>query len=308
MKAIAARAPNATVKYDSGENVESAAALAKSADVAVVFAYQWESEGMDLPTLKLEKNQDALIDAVAAANPHTVVVIESGSPVLMPWVDVPAGILEAWYAGSDGANALGNVLFGTVNPSGKLPNTFPKSDADLPHPTITQPPPESSHFFNGGGTPEDWAKGLPPFQVTYDEGVKVGYKWYDAENKPVLYPFGYGLSYTTYKYSGLTVTPGDKVKVSFSVTNSGSRAGAEIAEVYAALPASAQEPPKRLIGFSKVKLGPGETKTVDVEVDPKYLSIFDEAKDEWTLLPGEYTIMVGGSSQELPLKTTVAMK
>jgi beta-glucosidase len=308
MKAIAARAPNATVKYDSGENVESAAALAKSADVAVVFAYQWESEGMDLPTLALEKNQDALIAAVAAANPHTVVVIESGSPVLMPWADAPGAILEAWYAGSDGANALGNVLFGTVNPSGKLPNTFPKSDADLPHPKITEPPPESSHFFNGGGTPEDWAKGLPPFQVTYDEGVKVGYKWYDAENKSVLYPFGYGLSYTTYKYSGLTVTAGEKVKVSFSVTNSGSRAGAEIAEVYAGLPASAQEPPKRLIGFSKVKLGPGETKAVEVEVEPKYLSIFDEAKDGWTLLPGQYTIMVGGSSQDLPLKTTVPMK
>jgi len=262
---------------------------------------------MDLPTLSLPHNQDALIAAVAAANPHTIVVIESGSPVTMPWVEAPAAILEAWYAGSDGANALGNVLFGSVNPSGKLPNTFPKSDADLPHPTITQPPPESRHF-DGAATPEQWAKGMPAFPVTYDEGVKVGYKWYDAENKPVLFPFGYGLSYTTYRYSGLSVTPGEKVKVSFTLTNSGTHAGAEIAEVYAALPASAEEPPKRLIGFSKVGLKAGEKKTVEVEIDPKYLSIFDEAKDAWTLIPGEYTILVGGSSDKLPLKATVSLK
>ena len=307
LKAIQARVPMATVKYNAGDNPAAAAAFAKTADVAIVFAYQWESEGMDLPTLTLAHNQDALIAAVAAANPHTIVVIESGSPVTMPWVDAPAAILEAWYAGSDGANAVANVLFGTVNPSGKLPNTFPKNDADLPHPTITQPPSESRHF-DGAATPEMWAKGLPAFQVAYDEGLKVGYKWYDAENKPVLFPFGYGLSYTTYKYSGLTVTPGDKIKVAFSLTNSGAREGAEIAEVYAALPASAQEPPKRLIGWSKVNLKPGEDKKVEVEIDPKYLSIFDEAKDAWTLIPGDYSIMVGGSSDKLPLKVTVSLK
>ena len=307
LKAIQERAPKAKITYDSGDDPAKAAALAKTADIAVVFAYQWESEGMDLPTLSLPHNQDALIAAVAAANPHTIVVIESGSPVTMPWVDAPAAIVEAWYAGSDGANALGNVLFGSVNPSGKLPNTFPKSDADLPHPTITQPPPESRHF-DGAATPEQWAKGMPAFQVTYDEGVKVGYKWYDAEKKPVLFPFGYGLSYTTYNYSGLAVTPGDKIKVSFTLTNSGARAGAEIAEVYAALPASAEEPPKRLIGFSKVELKAGEKKAVEVEVDPKYLSIFDEAKDAWTLVPGDYTILVGGSSDKLPLKAMVSLK
>jgi len=307
LKAIEARAPKAAVKYDAGDDPAKAAELAKTADVAVVFAYQWESEGMDLPTLTLPHNQDALIAAVAAANPHTIVVIESGSPVTMPWVDAPAAIVEAWYAGSDGANALGNVLFGLVNPSGKLPNTFPKSDADLPHPTITQPPPESRHF-DGAVTPEIWARGMPAFQVVYDEGIKVGYKWYDAENKPVLFPFGYGLSYTTYRYSGLTVTPGDKVKVSFTLTNSGARDGAEIAEVYAALPASAQEPPKRLVGWSKVELKAGEKKTVEVEIDPKYLSIFDEGKDGWSLLPGDYTILVGGSSDKLPLKATVSLK
>jgi beta-glucosidase len=295
------------VKYNSGNDPAAAAAFAKSADVAIVFAYQWESEGMDLPSLSLAHNQNELIAKVAAANPHTIVVLETGSPVTMPWVDAPAAIVEAWYAGSDGANAVGNVLFGSVNPSGKLPNTFPKSEADLPHPTVTMPPPRSRHFSDpvAPGLPP---KGLPPFQVTYDEGLKVGYKWYDAEKKPVLFPFGYGLSYTSYSYSGLSVTSENKVKVAFTVTNTGARAGAEIAEVYAALPASTQEPPKRLVGWSKVKLEPGEKRTVTLEIEPKYLSIFDEAKNAWTLVPGDYTFLVGGSSQDLPLKAGVNLK
>ncbi len=307
LKAIQARAPGATVKYDPGTDPFAAAASAKGADVAIVFAYMWSSEGMDLPSLTLPHHQDDVIAAVAAANPHTIVVLETGNPVTMPWVNAPAAILEAWFSGSDGADALGNILFGTVNPSGKLPNTFPKSEADLPHPTLTMPPPESEHF-SGPASPEQWAKGLPPFQVAYDEGVKVGYKWYDAEKKPVLFPFGYGLSYTTYRYAGLKVAPGSKVQVSFTLANTGAREGAEIAEVYAALPATAQEPPKRLVGFSKVELAAGEKKTVTVEIDPKYLSIFDEAKHGWTLIPGDYTIMVGGSSDKLPLKATVNLK
>ena len=244
---------------------------------------------------------------MAEANPHTIVVLETGNPVTMPWVDKPAAILEAWFAGSDGANAVGNVLFGTVNPSGKLPNSFPKSEADLPHPTLTMPPPDSMRF-SGPVSPEQRESGLPPFQVTYDEGVKVGYKWYDAENKKPLFPFGYGLSYTTYRYSALQVTPGDKVKVTFTLANTGAREGSEIAEVYAGLPSAAQEPPKRLVGFTKVKLNAGEKRSVTVEIDPKYLSIFDEQKDDWSLLPGEYTIMVGGSSDSLPQKTTVTLK
>lgn len=307
LKAIQARVPGATVKYDSGSDPAAAAAIAKGADVAIVFAYQWESEGKDLASLSLAHNQDDLIAKVAAANPGTIVVLETGSPVTMPWVDAPAAIVEAWYAGSDGANAVGNILFGSVNPSGKLPNTFPRSETDLPHPTITMPPPASQHF-SGPSSPDQWAKGLPPFQVTYDEGVKVGYKWYDAEKKPVLFPFGYGLSYTSYSYSGLSVTSAKKVKVTFTIANTGARAGAEVAEVYAALPASAQEPPKRLVGWSKVKLEPGEKRTVTLEIEPKYLSIFDEAKDAWTLVPGEYTFLVGGSSQDLPLKATVDLR
>ena len=307
LKAIQAKAPNAVVKYDSGADPAKAAAMAEGADVAIVFAYQWESEGMDLPSLSLPMHQDDLIAQVAAANPHTIVVLETGGPVTMPWVKAPASILEVWYAGSDGANAVGNVLFGTVNPSGKLPNTFPKSEADLPHPVLVKPP-LASVQFSGPVSPLQRAEGLPPFTVDHNEGVEVGYKWYDAEKKSVLFPFGYGLAYTKYRYSGLTVTPGKTMKVTFTLANTGVRAGAETAEVYASLPASAQEPPKQLVGWSKVKLNAGEQHTVTVEIDPKYLSIFDVQKDEWTLVPGDYTILVGGSSQDLPLKAVVNLR
>jgi beta-glucosidase len=248
-----------------------------------------------------------LIEKVAAANPHTVVVLETGSPATMPWADKVSAILEAWYGGSQGAQAVARVLFGEVNPSGKLPVTFPKSDADLPHPNLVKPPDRSTTH----GEPDAWKKiaaGLPPFQITYDEGLKVGYKWYDAEHKPVLFPFGFGLSYTTYSYSGLKVLPGKKVRVSFTVTNTGKRGGAEIAEVYASLPEGAGEPPKRLVGWSKVELNPGDNKEVAVEIDPEYLSIFNVERDAWELIPGSYTLMVGGSSQDLPLKESISLK
>jgi len=306
LRSIRAKAPSANVQFNSGSDPDAAAALAKAADVAIVFAYQWTSEGMDLETLSLPDNQDALIEKVAAANPHTIVVLESGTAVTMPWVENVSAILEAWYAGSKGADAVANILFGEVNPGAKLPMTFPKSVADLPHPTLVKPPKATVDADRKG-----WrriAAGLPAFQVTYDEGVKVGYKWYDAENKPVLFPFGYGLSYTTYSYSNLKVTPGRNPRISFTVTNTGNRAGAEVAEVYASLPTAAAEPPKRLVGFSKVKLNGGESKEVTVEVDPKYLSIFNVEQNGWQLIPGEYGFMVGGSSQDLPLKETVSLK
>lgn len=161
------------------------------------------------------------------------------------------------------------------------------------------------------GGPQPWkeiAAGLAPFQVTYNEGVKVGYKWYDAENKPVLFPFGFGLSYTTYSYSNLRVTASASPNVTFMVTNTGNRAGAEVAEVYASLPASAGEPPKRLVGWSKIALNAGESKEAVVRVDQKFLSIFNVEKDGWELVPGDYTFMVGGSSQDLPLKETVSLQ
>ncbi|MBZ5656613.1 MAG: glycoside hydrolase family 3 C-terminal domain-containing protein [Acidobacteriia bacterium] len=305
LKAIRTKVPGAAVQYAAGADIPAAAALAKTADVAIVFAYQWESEGMDLDSLSLAERQDDLIAQVAAANPHTIVVLETGSPVTMPWLNQVNSVVEVWYAGSRGAEALANVIFGDVNPSGKLPITFPKSDADLPHPTIVKPPRESTT----AGEPDEWkriAAGLPAFQITYDEKLKVGYKWYDAEKKPVLFPFGYGLSYTTYSYSNLKVTPGKSVHLSFTVKNTGKRAGAEVAEVYASLPASAGEPPKRLVGWSKVKLNAGESREVSVEVDPLYLSIFNTDQNSWQMLLGDYTFLVGGSSQSLPLKAALS--
>jgi beta-glucosidase len=307
LKSIRAKASGVKVQFDSGADPSAAAALAKNSDVVIIFAYQWESEGMDLPSLALPEHQDDLIAKVAAANPHTVVVVESGGPVTMPWADKVSAILEAWFAGSSGSDAVANVLFGDVNPSAKLPLTFPRTEADLPHPTVVQPPPES---IPDDKRPDVWnqiATGLAPFQVTYDEGVKVGYKWYDAEKKTVLFPFGHGLSYTTYSYSGLKVTPGKNPKVTFTVKNTGKRDGAEVAQIYAALPALAAEPPKRLVGFNKVWLKAGESKEVTVEVNPKYLSIFNVEQNGWQLLPGEYGFMVGGSSQSLPLKQAVTL-
>ena len=183
--------------------------------------------------------------------------------------------------------------------------TFPKSEADLPHSTVVKPPRVTREADHQG-----WkriAAGLPAFQVNYDEGVKVGYKWYDAENKAVLFPFGFGLSYTNYSYSNLKVTSGKNPRVRFTVTNTGNRAGAEVAEVYASLPAGAAEPPKRLVGWSKVTLNAGESKEVAVEVEAKYLSIFNVERNGWQLIPGEYGFMVGGSSQSLALKQSVSL-
>jgi len=302
LKAVSARAPSANVQFDSGANPASAAALAKQADVAIVFAYQWMSEDMDLPSLSLPDGQDALIEQVAAANPHTIVVLETGSVVTMPWINSVSAVVESWYAGSKGADAVARILFGDVNPNAKLPITFPRSEADLPHPKLVTPPPVVEPV---SGTPA----GKPTFNVNYDEGLRVGYKWYDSEHKPVLFPFGYGLSYTTYSYSGLKVNAGkDATTVTFTVKNTGARAGAEISEVYAALPASAEEPPKRLVGWTKLRLNPGESRQVSVTVDNSYLSIFDESMEAWKLVPGAYTFMVGGSSQDLPLVEKVTVK
>ena len=305
MKAVQALAPEATVKFDSGADPASAAALAKQSDIAIVFAYQWMSEGMDLPNLSLPENQDAMIEQVAAANPHTIVVLETGTAVLMPWLDKVDGVVEAWFAGSKGADAVANILFGKVNPSAKLPMTFPLHIADLPHPELIQPPAHST----GSAAVQHWVLTQPTFNVNYDEGLLVGYKWYDAKHKPVLFPFGYGLSYTTYSYADFKVEPGsDTTTVSFTLKNTGSRDGEEIAEVYATLPDSANEPPKRLVGFTKVALKAGESKNVTVTVPRQYLSIYDEKSDQWKLVPGNYTFMAGGSSQELPLTSKVTLQ
>ena len=292
--------PAARFSYNAGEDVSAAAALAKQSDVAVVFVQQWESEGLDLKTLALPDNQDALVEAVAAANPHTIVVLETGSPALMPWADKVDGIVEAWYGGSRGATALANVLTGKVDPSGKTAITFPLSDAELPHPVI--PPLSRADEGQGTSAVNMGAHTQSPYSVDYSEGLKVGYKWYEAEHKQVLFPFGFGLSYTTFSYSGLHVTAGDKTAVSFTVKNTGDRAGAEVAEVYAMLPPSTEEPPQRLVGFDKVMLQPGESREVTVAINPLALAIYDEKSSNMRVVAGSYTFAVGGSSASLPLK------
>ncbi|HTP88477.1 MAG TPA: glycoside hydrolase family 3 C-terminal domain-containing protein [Bryobacteraceae bacterium] len=311
LKGIAEKAPHAVVKFDAGSDPSAAVALAKASQVAIVFAVQHESEGMDLPNLSLPDKQDALIEAVAAANPRTIVVLETGGPVLMPWIDKVAGVVEAWYPGIRGSEAIANLLFGDVNPSGKLPLTFPKSEADLPHPVHADPPKaDAAHPAPKlPGFPGLIATAMvvsPWFDMVYDEGIEVGYRWYDAKKKPVLFPFGFGLSYTTFAYSGLTVTPGETTTVTFTVKNTGKRAGIETAQVYASLPASAGEPPNRLIGWTKVELAPGQSRQVTVPVSRDRLTIFDEGTDSWKLEPGEYTIRAGGSSRDLVLEKAVS--
>ena len=313
LRALQEELGESKVSFVSGEDVNEAAAAAKKADLAFVFAYQWEAEDSDLKTLNLAEEQNKLIEAVAAANPKTVVVLETGSPATMPWVDKVAGVIEMWYPGIRGAEALAEIVTGKVNPSGKLAITFPKSDDDLPHPQIVMPPKESEpNFTNMTGDISSFmslmAKGLPAFQVQYDEKLEVGYKWYDAKKKAVLFPFGFGLSYTTFAYSGMNVTEGDAPTVTFTVKNTGSRAGTEIAEVYTTFPEAAGEPPKRLVGWSRVTLAPGELKQVSVPVSRDRMSVYDEGSDSWKLVPGSYTIMAGGSSQDLPLKKEISLK
>ena len=306
LRAIRATAPNAKVDFDPGTDLDSAASLAKEAEVAIVFAWRAETEGSDAPNLSLPGNQNDLIAKVAAANPNTIVVLETGNPVAMPWLGEVSAVLEAWFAGSSGDKALANILFGDVNPSGKLPITFPKSEADLPHSTITKPDPAVQPHG-----PDAWRQtleGIPAFQIKYDEGLKVGYKWYDAEKRPALFPFGFGLSYTTYEYSNLKTTADDGIGVSFTVKNTGSRAGTEIAQIYAALPSGTGEPPKRLVGWTKVTLKPGESKDVTVQVEPLFLSVFNAQRHAWQKPTGNYTVLVGSSSASLPLQQTVALK
>jgi beta-glucosidase len=301
LKAIRDKAPHADVVYDGGTDPAAAARLAKASEVAIVFVNQPSSEGSDHPSLSLPDNQDALIAAVAAANPHTIVVLETGGAVTMPWIGNVSAAMEAWYPGIRGAEAIANILFGDVNPSAKLPLTFAKSEADLAHPQLTgQPPPagdtDMHEMFPG------FKVNTRKFDVTYDEGLLVGYKWYDAKDKTPLFAFGFGLSYTTYKYSDLKAS---KDRVTFQVTNTGARAGAEIAEVYATLPQASAEQFNRLVAWEKVRLAPGESKSVTLRLDPLYLSIFNADKDAWELVPGEYIIQAGASSRDLPLRGSI---
>lgn len=306
LKALQAQLPSSTITFNDGQDLASAKKAAHNADVAVIFAYQWVSEGMDLPSLSLPDQQDRLIEEVASANPHTIVVLETGTAVTMPWIDKVQGVVEAWYAGSSGHKALANVLTGAVNPSAKLAMTFPLSEADLPHPVIPPLAPEDEG--QGTGAVNGPTHLASKYAVDYTEGAKVGYKWYEAENKPVLFPFGFGLSYTNFLYSDLAVTPsGNQASVRFQVKNVGQMAGSETAQVYVTLPQAANEPYQRLAGWQRVHLEPGEAKTVVLTLDTRVLSIFDE-KSGWAEVPGIYKVSAGDSSADTPLRATVRLQ
>lgn len=296
LQAIKAKAPGANVQFADGSDAAAAASLAAQSQVAIVFMSQWASEGMDETSLALHDytsttpvDQDALVSAVASANPHTIVVVESGGPVLMPWLSQVSAVLEAWYPGQGGGPAIANLLFGTANPSGKLPVTFPASDAQLPRPVTPQPP-----------------DGSTPFPLNYSEGLRVGYKWFDAQGLTPLFPFGYGLSYTTFSIANGTIVNnlGSSTKPNFQVTftmsNTGSVAGAEVAQVYLGLPSSLNEPPRRLVGWQKVLLQPGASQPVTIEIDQNDsshpISYWDTTSNAWKVASGSYTVWLGTSS------------
>jgi beta-glucosidase len=283
--------PNVTVTYNAGTNLEEAAALAKSADVALVIAGNRDGEGRDRTNLSLPMNQDLIISNVIAANPKTIVVLKTGGPVLMPWLDQVPAVLEIWYPGEEDGNVMADLLFGKANPSGKLPMTFPKTENETAVSTPQQYP-----GVNG--------------DAIYSEKLLVGYRWYDAKNIEPLFPFGFGLSYTTFAVTNLTVTPyvtNEDVRVSVDVSNTGSRAGAEVVQVYVAAPINAGEPPKQLKGFAKVQLQPGETRRVTISLNQRAFSYWNTSFGEWVLAPGAHEILVGTSSRDLPLHASVTI-
>jgi beta-glucosidase len=296
LKYIREHAPAAKVEFDPGTDPAAAAALARKAQVAIVFVNQLMREGVDRPTLALPDDQDALVAAVAAANPHTLVVLETGGPVAMPWTDKVQGIVEAWYPGIGGAQALADLLFGNVDFSAKLAVSFPRDDKQLPHPDIT----------GLAATTEDHspAKTPPFFDVDYRKaGAAVGYKWFETKHLTPLFPFGFGLSYTSYAYSGMTVDR-DGHTATLTVKNTGQRAGTEIAQVYAVLPKSSGESYKRLVGFARVELAPGASKRITVPLDSLCLSIYDASRDAMVRIAGTYTILAGPSSADTPLRAS----
>jgi beta-glucosidase len=283
-----------SVQYAPGNtsaNLQQAVTLAQNSSVAVVFASTFESEGSDLSGIGLPGNDDQLIAAVAAANPHTIVVLNNGSAVTMPWLGSVAGVLEGWYPGQEDGNAIAALLFGDVNPSGKLPVSFPKSLADVPASTTAQWP----------GTAGS---------VQYSEGVDVGYRWYQAKNIAPLFPFGFGLSYTSFGFSNLHVSALDahgKATVTATVTNTGTKAGSDVAQLYVGDPATTGEPPEQLKGFSRVTLQPGAATTVSFPVTLHDLAYWNDSTSAWTTALGTYGIMVGDTSTSPQLTGSLAV-
>ena len=289
LKALRDAAPKADVQFAEGNDVVAAAALAAKAQVAVVFVQKWQAESVDTPDLSLPDNQDALVDAVAKANPHTIVVLENSGPVAMPWLDQVGAVLETWYPGGDGGKAITNLLSGKVNPSGRLPVSWPRDLSQLPRKDI----PGVS-----GGT--------PPESVDYAiEGANVGYRWYQSHGIKPLFPFGYGLSYTNFQHGELKVdAKGAQLEATVDITNTGSRAGAEVAQVYVHVPGAKSA---RLAGYAKAFLKPGEHRTLNIPLEPRLLADFDTAKHAWVIRGGQYSVVEGRSSEDLGTPVNVQL-
>jgi beta-glucosidase len=286
LNALKAALPQAKVEFDSGYVPEEAAAFARHADVAIVFAAAWNTEGQD-GSLRLPEGQDYLIREVAAANPNTIVVLETGNPVKMPWLNGVRAVVEAWYPGQEGGSAICDVLSGVVNPSGRLPISFPVSESQLPRPNIP-----------GLGLPE-----RSPLTIEYSEGADVGLRWYAAKGLQPLFAFGYGLSYTTFTYSGLSVTGGRRPTASLMITNTGRRGGRDVPQIYLTSVNGRQL--LRLVGFSDVTLGPGESRSVHVDIDPRLLSNW--GGDAFRVTGGTFTFAVGHSATDLAGTVSVRM-
>ncbi|HEX5098837.1 MAG TPA: glycoside hydrolase family 3 C-terminal domain-containing protein [Polyangiaceae bacterium] len=291
LEALAKELPGATLAWNEGTERAAAAAAAARADVAVVFVTQWTAEAFDFP-LTLPGEQDALVEAVARANRHTVVVLETGGPVLMPWAERVSAVVEAWYPGTRGGPAIARVLSGAVNPSGHLPATFPRSVEQLPRTRIA----------GVGATPDI------VFDVRYDEGAAVGYRWYDQGGRDPLFAFGHGLSYTTFERAGFTAElQSSEVRVAFSVANRGARRGHDVAQVYVSPVAGGWECPKRLGAFAKLELDPGESRAVNLTVDPRLLAVWDSEKQAFRIAAGEYRLTLAGSARDARQSVTLAL-
>ena len=299
LDALRAELPGAQISYLDGKDVAAAVAAAKVADISIIFAEKYATEAADQPDLSLGEGQDELIDAVAGANGKTVVVLETGNPVVMPWQAKVPAILSAWYGGQRGGAAIARVLTGKVNPSGHLPVTFPASVAQLPNPllpgTDAAPADKETRAVYG------LQAGTKPFEIHYPEGSDVGYRWFDWKGAKPLYPFGYGLSYTSFRYEGLKVTGGKALTVRFTVTNSGGREGADVPQVYVTRPGKA----KRLIGWAKPDLKPGESREVTVTADPRVLADFNVKAQRWEMPAGEVKVEVATSATD-PVLTGAA--
>lgn len=290
LKAIQKRVPSAQVSFNDGSDKSAAAKLAQESDVVLVFGTQWVGEALDAPNLSLSGKQDELIAAVSAANPKTVVVLENGGPVTMPWLPQVPAVLEAWYPGTSGGEAIASVLFGEVNPSGHLPATFPASESQLPRPVLD-------------GYPEVADK---RFDVDYHEGAAVGYKWFDLKGLKPLFPFGHGLSYTEFAFGGLSASvKGGALEAAFTVKNTGKVAGKEVAQLYVAPLKAKWEAPKRLAGFQKVDLQPGAAAQTSVTIDPRLLAMYDSASKTWKVAKGDYKLTLAADAAGTGAVSTV---